>query len=265
MSVELHQIDAFTPKPFGGNPAAVVMLPQAAPVAWMQAVAAEMNLSETAFLVPTGAAYGLRWFTPTVEVDLCGHATLASAHALWETGRLSASDEARFDTRSGRLTCRRVGEWIEMDFPADPPHEVEPPEGLLPALGVKRAAFVGRDSFDYLVEVGSEFELRTIHPDLEALRAHGRRGVIVTAAGSGGYHFMSRFFAPAEGIGEDPVCGSAHCCLAPYWGEKLGLTEMLGYQASARGGVVRVRTVGDRVVLGGQAVTVLRGELLPPF
>jgi len=265
MSVELHQVDAFASEPFAGNPAGVVLLPQAAPAAWMQAVAAEMNLSETAFLVRAAAGYGLRWFTPAVEVDLCGHATLASAHTLWETRSLAAAEEARFDTRSGRLTCRRTGEWIEMDFPADPARPIEPPTGLLPALGVSGARFVGQDRFDFLVELGSEDEVRELRPDMARLAVLGGRGVIVTAAAQTDFHFVSRFFAPAAGIDEDPVTGSAHCCLAPYWGEKLDLTEMVGFQASARGGVVKVKTAGSRVVISGQAVTVFRGELLPRF
>ncbi len=265
MPVPLYQVDAFTSQPFAGNPAGVVLLPQAAQEAWMQAVAAEMNLSETAFVVAAADGFGLRWFTPAVEVDLCGHATLATAHTLWEAGRLPTDREARFHTRSGVLTCRRAGDWIDMDFPADPARAVEPPEGLLPALGVREALFVGQDSFDYLVELVTEEEVRALRPDMKGLAALGGRGIIVTAAGAGDHHFASRFFAPAAGVPEDPVTGSAHCCLAPYWGAKLGRTEMVGYQASARGGVVKVRTAGPRVVLSGQAVTVLRGELLPPF
>lgn len=265
MAVPLYQVDAFTSEPFAGNPAAVVLLGQAAPDEWMQAVAAEMNLSETAFLAPATEGFGLRWFTPAVEVDLCGHATLATAHTLWEAGRLPTDREARFHTRSGPLTCRRAGDWIDMDFPADPARAVEPPAGLLPALGVRQALFVGQDNFDYLVEVATEEEVRTLRPNMARLAALGGRGIIVTAAGAGEHHFVSRFFAPAAGIDEDPVTGSAHCCLAPYWGAKLGRTEMVGYQASARGGVVKVKTAGSRVVLSGQAVTVLRGELLPPL
>ena len=261
MSPRIVQVDAFTDQVFAGNPAGVCILAHAADKRWMQQVAGEMNLSETAFLFPQDDAWNLRWFTPTVEVDLCGHATLASAHVLWQDRHLQPGTQALFDTRSGRLTAERNGDWIEMDFPAEPAHPVEPPEFLLPALGVK-AKYVGKNRMDYLVEVGSETELRTMRPDFTRLRTLPVRGVTVTApAVEDEFDFVSRFFAPGSGVDEDPVTGSAHCCLAPYWGAKLGKTEMTGFQASSRGGVVRVRTAGDRVILGGQAVTVLRGEL----
>ena len=263
MSPRIVQVDAFTDQAFAGNPAAVCILAHAADKRWMQQVAGEMNLSETAFLFPQDDAWNLRWFTPTVEVDLCGHATLASAHVLWQDRHLQPGTQALFDTRSGRLTAQRNGDWIEMDFPAEPAHPVEPPEFLLPALGIK-AKYVGKNRMDYLVEVGSETELRTMRPDFTRLRTLPVRGVTVTApAVEDEFDFVSRFFAPGSGVDEDPVTGSAHCCLAPYWGAKLGKTEMTGFQASSRGGVVRVRTAGDRVILGGQAVTVLRGELSP--
>jgi len=228
----------------------------------MQSVAAEMNLAETAFLVRQGDAFELRWFTPAVEVDLCGHATLASAHMLWQDGHLAPDAEARFDTRSGRLTARRAGDWIEMDFPAEPAHADPPPPGLLDALGVTAAWTGHRPRLGYrLVEVADEETVRRTAPDFRAL-ARAARGVIVTArASSGEADFVSRFFAPAMGVDEDPVTGSAHCVLAPYWAGQLGKSELTGYQASARGGVVRVRTASDRVMLGGQAVTVMRGEL----
>jgi PhzF family phenazine biosynthesis protein len=256
------QVDAFTALPFRGNPAAVLVLDEERDDEWLQDVAREMNLSETAFLRPEGDAWRLRWFTPAVEVDLCGHATLASAHVLWETGRLADDEEARFDTRSGRLTARRVGDWIEMDFPAVRPAPAPAPPGLLEALGV-RALRVSRNRMDYLVEVGSEAEVRDAVPDVTRLRPVSMRGVILTAPATAGEHdFVSRFFAPAAGVDEDPVTGSAHCALAPYWGERLGRTEMTGYQVSARGGVVRVRLDGERVLISGQAVTVLRGELI---
>ena len=260
--MEIIQVDAFTAVPFRGNPAAVLVLAEAREDGWMQDVAREMNLAETAFLRQGEAAWGLRWFTPVREVDLCGHATLASAHVLWETGRLGSGEAARFDTRSGRLGARRVGEWIELDFPLERPLPVAPPAGLIEAMGV-RAHAVGRNRMDYLIEVASEAEVRSAEPDITRLRAVDARGVILTARSSGdGHDFVSRFFAPRVGVDEDPVTGSAHCALAPYWAERLGRSELVGYQASARGGTVRVRMNGDRVLLGGQAVTVLRGELL---
>ena len=228
----------------------------------MRHVAAEMNLSETAFLVPCDDGFRLRWFTPTVEVDLCGHATLAGAHVLWEEGHLAAGAVARFHTRSGLLLAARRGEWIELDFPATPPEPAAAPAGLAEALGI-RAVWTGRSRFDYLVEAESAAVVREMRPDFTALARAEARGVIVTSgADAPPYDFVSRFFAPAAGIDEDPVTGSAHCALAPFWGARLGKTEMTAYQASARGGVVKVRLAGDRVILGGQAVTVLRGELV---
>jgi len=263
MPLRIVQVDAFTDRPFAGNPAAVCVLPAPRPDAWMRSVAREMNLSETAFLVRGDDGFSLRWFTPAVEVDLCGHATLASAHVLWEDGHLSAGAEARFHTRSGLLTARPRGAWIEMDFPATPEQAAAPPAGLLEALGVE-ALYVGRNEFDYLVEVASETAVREARPNFSALAKVEARGIIVTApASTAGFDFVSRFFAPAVGIDEDPVTGSAHCCLGPYWSRRLGRTEFTALQTSARGGVVRVAVVaGERVMLGGQAVTVLRGELV---
>lgn len=263
MALTIVQVDAFTDRPFAGNPAAVCVLPAPRAAPWMQAVAREMNLSETAFLVPRDDGYDLRWFTPAVEVDLCGHATLASAHVLWEDGHLAPGAQARFWTRSGLLTADQRGAWIELDFPATPPEPTEAPPDLLGALGVP-ARHVARSRFDYLVEVENEAVVRGLTPDCAVLRAVPTRGVIVTsAATTPGYDFVSRFFAPASGIDEDPVTGSAHCSLGPYWSARLGKAELVGYQASARGGVVRVRVAGDRVLLGGQAVTVLRATLAP--
>jgi PhzF family phenazine biosynthesis protein len=228
----------------------------------MHNVAAEMNLAETAFLHPEGNGFRLRWFTPQVEVELCGHATLASAHVLWESGRLPPGQEARFHTASGLLTANQVGDWIELDFPATPGVHTEPPPGLIEALGVEPLAVL-RSQFDYLVEVKSEADVRTLAPDFTRLRHIETRGVIVTArAEQDAFDFVSRFFAPAAGIDEDPVTGSAHCCLAPYWSPLLGKSSFVAYQASRRGGVLRVRLVDDRVRLAGQAVTVLAGELL---
>jgi len=255
-------VDAFTNRPFAGNPAAVCVLRESPADQWMRDVAREMNLSETAFLVPENGAFRLRWFTPAVEVDLCGHATVASAHVLWEDGHLPAGCQARFQTRSGLLLADRRGEWIELDFPAKPAIPAAPPAGLLPALGVDATA-VTQNQFDYMVELDSEEAVRRVAPDFTALRRLEARGVIVTArASTAGFDFVSRFFAPAVGVDEDPVTGSAHCALGPYWGERLGKTEMVGRQVSARGGVVRVRLKGERVILGGQAVTVMRGDLV---
>ena len=262
MGLTITQVDAFTDKAFGGNPAAVCVLPAPRDEQWMQAVAREMNLSETAFLVPREGDYDLRWFTPTVEVDLCGHATLASAHVLWETGQLNTDKQARFHTRSGVLTATRRGDWIELDFPALETRQIALGSEIETALGTKRIKFIGQSRLDYLVEVDEESDVRNLKPDFALLRRAGLRGVIVTAqATSDGYDFVSRFFAPGAGVDEDPVTGSAHCALGPFWQSRLKRNEFTAYQASARGGVVRVRVDGDRVYLGGQAVTVLRGEL----
>lgn len=295
-------VDAFTTEPFRGNPAGVVLLEKPRPDDWMQAFAAEMKHAETAFLVPEEGGFHLRWFTPVAEVDLCGHATLASAHALWETGTLEAGHEARFRTRSGLLTARQTRNGIEMDFPAQPPRAVEDCdieggtglvgevvnkalsgavcEAIFRGLG-QRGRYVGWNGSDYLVELDSDEMVRALKPDFAALGSIGTRGVIATAAASNGggspspkggasgagsepavaYDFISRFFAPAFGIDEDPVTGSAHCALGPYWGQKLGKDEVVGYQASPRGGVVRIALRGDRVALTGKAVTILRGTI----
>jgi len=264
MPVRIVQVDAFTNRPFAGNPAAVCVLPQPQPDQWMRDVAREMNLSETAFLTPQDGGFHLRWFTPAVEVDLCGHATVASAHVLWQDGHLPETKQARFHTRSGLLLADRRGEWIELDFPAKLAIPAEAPPELLPALGLRQARFVGRNAYDYLVEVDSEETLRGLTPDHTALRTVPVRGVIVTSTpATAEFDFVSRFFAPGSGIDEDPVTGSAHTALGPYWSNKLGKTEFTAYQASARGGIVRVRLQGERVILGGQAVTVMTGELLP--
>lgn len=265
MPQRFTQADAFTDRPFAGNPAAVCVLATPRPDAWMQEVAREMNLSETAFLLREGDAFRLRWFTPLVEEDLCGHATLASAHVLWEEGHLPASETARFHTRSGLLTAQRGEDgWIRMDFPAERAEALAPPPELLDALGTP-ARWTGRNRMDWLVELESEEAVRALTPDIGGLARVRTRGVIATARATGDeYDFVSRFFAPGEGIPEDPVTGSAHCALAPFWEERLGRSELTGFQASARGGTVRVRTEGDRVRLEGRAVTVLRGELVGP-
>ncbi len=262
MTQSIVQVDAFTDTAFRGNPAAVCLLDGPASEEWMQAVALEMNLSETAFLHPVADGFALRWFTPTVEVDLCGHATLASAHVLWTDGHLPLETTARFHSSSGLLTARRTGHWIELDFPATPAEAVDPPDALLDALGVP-ARWVGRNQFDYLVELESEAAIRGLRPDLTQIAQLPARGVMVTSrAESPEFDFVSRFFAPAVGIAEDPVTGSAHCTLGPFWSERLGKSELVAYQASQRGGTVRVRLEGDRVILGGQAVTTLRGDLV---
>jgi PhzF family phenazine biosynthesis protein len=263
MAIRIVTVDAFTNVPFAGNPAAVCVLPERRPDEWLRHVAREMNLSDTAFLVRRDDEFDLRWLTPSVEVDLCGHATIASAHVLWEDGHLPAGGQARFHTRSGLLTADRRGEWIELDFPVNDAVAAEPPPSLLPALGVTAPVAVTKNAFDYLVEVESETELRALRPDHASLRRIPVRGVIVTARpASPAFDFVSRFFAPGAGIDEDPVTGSAHTALGPYWGAKLGKTTMTAYQASARGGVVRLRLAGDRIVLGGQAVTVMQATLL---
>jgi PhzF family phenazine biosynthesis protein len=262
MGLPLFQVDAFTDKPFAGNPAAVCLLPEAREAEWMQDVASEMNLSETAFLVRRPDGFDLRWFTPDVEVDLCGHATLASAHVLWEQGQLRPDELARFHTASGLLTARRHGKEIELDFPAVVAEPCAAPAGLLAALGTA-ACSVSRNRLDFLVELDTEEAVRKLKPDFARLFELPVRGIIVTApASTPGFDFISRFFAPASGINEDPVTGSSHCCLGPFWRQRLGKDEMRAYQASARGGVIGVCVVGERVLLRGQAVTVLRGELV---
>jgi PhzF family phenazine biosynthesis protein len=290
MVLEIFQVDAFTDRAFAGNPAAVCLLPEASfpEAGWMQALAAEMNLSETAFLVCRGgpadradradrgksaqggdggeiAEFDLRWFTPSVEVELCGHATLASAHVLWETGAAAAASPIRFQTLSGVLGAERRGDWIELDFPAEPASALaEPPQGLAGLLGAQ-PVWVGANRFDLVVELADEAAVRSLAPDARRLAALPYRGILVTARASAaqarGYDVVSRFFAPAAGVAEDPVTGSAHCCVGPYWSGRLGKNPLVGYQASARGGLVRMELAGDRVRLGGQAVTVFRGEL----
>lgn len=262
MRIPIYQVDAFTDKPFAGNPAAVCILPEPRDDAWMQHLATEMNLSETAFLHEIKNGYHLRWFTPACEVELCGHATLASAHILWETGFLHRKKQARFHTLSGLLTAELSEKWIELNFPSTPDAPESPPPGLASALGVA-PVYVGKNRFDYLVAVETEDVVRNMTPDFGALKKLPVRGVAVTSpATTPGYDFVSRFFAPGAGIDEDPVTGSAHCCLGPYWRRQTGKDEFLALQVSKRGGVVRVRVRGDRVILGGQAVTVLKGELL---
>jgi PhzF family phenazine biosynthesis protein len=254
-------IDAFTDRAFAGNPAAVCLLASEQESGWMQAVAAEMNLSETAFVRPLAEGFQLRWFTPLCEVKLCGHATLASAHALWESGAVGDEQAIRFHTASGVLTATHARERIELDFPATPARACDARPGLLEALGAQ-PNWVGQTEFDTLLLLESADTLRRMQPDFRRLATIETRGVIVTAASDDArFDFLSRFFAPAVGINEDPVTGSAHCALAPFWAERLGKREMTAFQASPRGGVVHVRVLGERVILGGQAVTILKGEL----
>lgn len=262
--MQIYTVDAFAQTPFTGNQAAVCLLDKMPMDEWLLGLAKEMNYSETAFLIPTqadDADFHLRWFTPAYEVDLCGHATLASAHILWNENGWQES-QLRFQTRSGVLTANRTTDRIELDFPATPPQACELPAEVLPALGIQSPKFCGRSRFDGFVAVESERELLELSPDFNSLRRADVRGVIVTAsADRDGCDFVSRFFAPAAGVDEDPVTGSAHCSLAPYWSQRLGKTQMLGYQASSRGGYVSVTNQGDRILLGGTAITILRGEL----
>lgn len=259
--VKIFHIDAFTNKPFAGNPACVCILSSPRDEEWMQNMAKEMNLSETAFLYRQDNSFVLRWFTPVVEVNLCGHATLASAHVLWESNYLKPEEEARFYTKSGLLTALRIGEYIEMNFPVlfVKPGPALP--DLAKALGVDIKQ-IGQTEFFCLVEVESEKVLRNINPNFEMLKTISSGGVIVTSpSDSGQFDFVSRCFAPKEGINEDPVCGSAHCVLAPHWQNKLNKSSFTAYQASSRGGIVHVSINGDRVFLKGEAVTIFKGEV----
>jgi PhzF family phenazine biosynthesis protein len=259
---ELHLIDAFTDVAFAGNPAAVILLDGPRSDRWMQQLAREMNQAETAFLTRAQDGFGLRWFTPAVEVDLCGHATLASAHYLWQQQLLHAGETARFQTRSGLLTATLQDGWITLDFPATPPVSSTPPAALLPGLGLSSATVL-RSKFDYFVVLEDPATLRRLAPDFNRLAGLDMRGVIVTApSDQSGADFLSRFFAPAVGVNEDPVTGSAHCALAPYWCARLGRKQLLGYQISPRGGTVRVEDAGERVYLSGKAVTVLKAQLV---
>lgn len=262
MGQRIWQVDAFTSEPFRGNPAGVCVMDAPAAESWMQNVAMEMNLAETAFTWPEGQAWRLRWFTPTQEVDLCGHATLATSHILWESGILGTESPAVYETRSGRLTARRDESGITINLPADPPAELDAPEALLRALGIREAPmFSGQGRLGWLLELEDESTVRELAPDFRAMREASDKPVCATALSSGPREFVSRFFAPTMGIDEDPVTGAAHCCLAPYWQQRLKRKGLVGFQASARGGEVQVVAEGDRVALTGQAVTVLRGEL----
>jgi predicted PhzF superfamily epimerase YddE/YHI9 len=262
MTVRIVQIDAFTTEPFRGNPAGVCVLDEWAPAEWMQAVAAEMNLSETAFLVRRGEGFEIRYFTPTVEVPLCGHATLASAHLLWEEGVVSPGEMIALQARGGELAAGREGEWVRLDFPAIPASEAEIPAGLSEALGAEILGAYQSWENGYLVELDGVATVRDLEPDFTRLRRFGPINVTAVGEKKDGCDFVSRFFAPSLGIDEDPVTGVAHCSLAPFWAERLGKDEMVGHQLSRRGGVVKVRARGERVDILGQAVTVMRGEML---
>jgi PhzF family phenazine biosynthesis protein len=261
METLIFQIDAFTSEPFKGNPAAVCLLLEPKSDDWMQSVSTEMNLSETAFLFPEQDGYRLRWFTPKTEVDLCGHATLASAHAIWETGIADKNSLLKFYTRSGLLTAQQNNGWIELDFPVSKIEAVDEIATLSEALHVPVLRTVQTD-FDLLAEIEGEEVIKDLNPDMTRLAALPTRGIIVTSRGnSKPYDFISRFFGPNVGVNEDPVTGSAHCALAPYWHDKLGKTSFFAFQSSYRGGELKIELRGSRVGIAGQAVTVLSGKL----
>lgn len=269
MSFPIFQVDAFSDSAFAGNPAAVVVMDEERSTEWMQNIAAEMNLSETAFVRHlSDNRYALRWFTPGMEVDLCGHATIATAHVLWTQGYASTQSPLVFDSRSGDLPVRYLDGLVQLDFPATPAEECAAPSGLVESFEVAGVSivpdFVGRSRFDYLVVLDSESQVRNLDVDFRRLAACECRGVIVTAASNETQDcdFVSRFFAPAANVDEDPVTGSAHCCLSVYWSARMGQDSLTGYQASARGGYVRITMQNDRVLLRGNAVTILKGELL---
>lgn len=256
MDTPIYVVDAFTDKPFAGNPAAVCILTEERDAGWMQSVAAEMKHAETAFVRAIENGYSLRWFTPTVEVDLCGHATLASAHTLWETHRVLRDSKINFNTRSGVLVAT-LADQICLDFPAIPPVAADR-EIMLTGL---QTVWSGTNGMDWFLEVGSEQEVVQFDPIFSEIESLGLRGTIITAPSQGDVDFVSRFFAPQSGVPEDPVTGSAHCCLAPYWASKFGKDKLVGYQASPRGGTVGVQLSGNRVFLYGSAITLLEGVL----
>ncbi len=259
--LNIYIVDAFTDTPFGGNPAAVCLLDSHKPDSWLQNVAAEMNLSETAFLIKGVNDYSLRWFTPAAEVDLCGHATLASAHVLWSE-RLCHESEISFMTRSGQLTATKDKDGIHLNFPIELEKECLPPERLVQALNVP-FTYVGMNRFDYLVEVENEEMVRGLRPDFNLLSQIDTRGIIVTSkASKSDVDFVSRCFFPAIGVNEDPVTGSAHCCLGPYWQAKLNKSQLVAQQLSARQGTLRLNLIKDRIIMSGQAVTTLKGQFI---
>jgi len=262
MPIPIYQVDAFTDKLFAGNPAAVVLLEQQAETEWMQSIAREMNLSETAFVHPQQGGYHLQWFTPEVEVDLCGHATLSTAHILWQTGLAKTAETIRFFTRSGWLTASQRNDLIEMDFPSSPVEPVDVTEEIITAVGVRPDySFISGEK--WLFEYADERIVRGLKPDFADLKLRKGRALSVTAPSSSpGFDFVSRYFAPWIGIDEDPVTGSAHCFLGPYWAQKLGKSHLTARQVSARGGIVHVRISADHTYVGGTAVTVFAGKLL---
>lgn len=258
--MKINIVDAFTDKPYRGNPAAVCILQSEMPDEWMQSIAAEMNLSETAFLRQQEDGFLLRWFTPEAEVDLCGHATLASAHLLWEAN-ITDEEEIKFFTKSGILSARKNDTWIELNFPLEPAEGIEAPEILNDCFNVP-FKYVGKNRMDYIVEVEDEEVVRSLQPDIALLNTMETRGVIVTATtNEPEVDFVSRFFCPSIGVNEDPVTGSAHCCLGPYWQEKLGKDRFTAKQLSARGGLLKLHILSERILIYGQAVTTLTGEL----
>ena len=261
MKLKIFTVDAFTHIPFAGNPAAVCLLDEEVSDGWMTDVAAEMNLSETAFLLKKEDGYSLRWFTQKVEVQLCGHATLASSHILWTKNFIPKSEELRFHTLSGLLTVKYIDGEYEMDFPAYASKQSEGNEKLTDALGIEPVRIYEAEH-QYICEMASEEDVLKVSPSFETLMGLEKFGTIATAQSKGDYDFISRFFAPSKGINEDPVTGSAHCALAPYWMERTGKNNFTAYQASERGGVIKLKVEGARVLLRGSAVTITEGELL---
>ncbi len=258
--MNIYIVDAFTEKPYKGNPAAVCILESAKSDEWMQNVAKEMNLSETAFLLENDGEFSLRWFTPEAEVDLCGHATLASAHILLSQ-HLFLNHKIRFNTKSGLITAEKIGDWIQMNFPLEIEHPCEPPTELIKGLNVG-FKYVGKNRLDYIVEVENEEVLKSLNPDFNLLKSVQSRGIIVTCKSNRpDIDFVSRCFYPAVGVNEDPVTGSAHCCLGPYWQKKLDKSELFAYQMSNRGGFLKLSILENRILISGQAVTTLIGKL----
>jgi PhzF family phenazine biosynthesis protein len=262
MQQKIYIVDAFTDKAFAGNPAAVYVMTEPLSDERMQLIAREFNLSETAFLLPEGEGYRLRWFTPTTEVELCGHATMASAHILYETGRIAKDKIAKFYTLSGELQAKYIDGNIELNFPEEAPLGTSMPDNLAESLDIDTWEYVGKNRFDYIIELKNEQDIRSLKPNFSLLAQVPARGIIITAAASGKYDFISRFFCPNVGINEDPVTGSAHCCLAPYWQTKLGKEKMWAYQTSERGGEMGVFTKEGRVFMQGKAVTMIESMLL---
>lgn len=270
MKLPIFTVDAFTAKPFAGNPAAVIILNEPIKESIMQSIADEINLAETAFVMKEkdNPGFSLRWMTPVMEVDLCGHATLATSHVLWQQGICSESEPILYHTRSGELTAVKRNEKIELNFPAIPQKQIKYPPELIAAIGGVLPKYVGMTKWNYIIELENEDAVRNLKPDYNVMLGLPGWGTIITAkADEGnpdGFDFISRFFAPEKGIQEDPVTGSAHCALAPYWAGRLGKTDFKAYQASPRGGVLGVRVEGDRIYLTGNAVSVISGEIEIP-